>query len=133
MLWEPGVVGSNPIGAIHERRAVAQWQSTVTTLIHNFVGHSCEYVPTAGAEYMANDRFGLAGSNPVPPARDVSGGFSAHTSLGHFFRWKPIPLYHFWDFNLSISTRSIQSPPVKLPAWLPGKPTSDVPSLSWLT
>ncbi len=39
MLSEPEVVGSNPTGATRNRSAVAQWQSTVTTLIHNFVGH----------------------------------------------------------------------------------------------
>lgn len=84
MLQEPGVVGSSPIGAIRDRSAVAQRQSTVTTLIHNLVGHLYEYVPTAGAEYMANDRLGLAGSSPAPPARKASGGFSAHTSSGLF-------------------------------------------------
>ena len=46
--------------------------------VHNFVGHLYEYIPTAGAEYLVNDRFGLAGSNPAPPAPNVSGGSCPH-------------------------------------------------------
>lgn len=72
MLSEPEVVGSNPTGATRNRSAVAQWQSAVTTLIHNFVGHLIQKHPdcrlasmrqseldthsTVRLEYMENDR-----------------------------------------------------------------------------
>jgi len=110
MLWSRELWVRIPSAQFTNVAAVAQWQSTVTTLIHNFVGHFLRIRPDCGAEYMANDRLGLAGSNPVPPARDVSGGFSATPRRG-IFSLETYPLHHFWDFNLSISTRIIQSPP----------------------
>jgi hypothetical protein len=94
MLSEPEVVGSNPTGATRNRSAVAQWQSAVTTLIHNFVGHlirkhpDCRFWKHAPirTRYTLDCPFGvhgkrpigLAGSSPAPSACKIvcTDGFS---------------------------------------------------------